>query len=140
MVTVQDHCFPSIVAPEGSYIYHTCILIEFDCKEKYFILLCFLQININFSRLTGEVRNMMSMHQFDEFQMLETMSDANDMQLNILKSVYSNDSGLNTSISGLSTVNEEPDDLQTNPCGSNIPKIVIRQGSIDSQGSNPSLT
>ena len=86
--------------------------------------------------LTGEVRDMMVMHQFDEYQMHETLTDAND----ILKSGYSSDSGLNSSVAGLSTVNEEPDDLQTHPSGVDIPQIVIRHGSTSSRGSNLSLT
>ena len=75
---------------------------------------------------TGEVRDMMEKHQFDEYQMHETLTEAND---NFMMK--------RSKDSGLSTVNEEDDDLQTNPSGGgNIPQIRINFGSISSQGSN----
>ena len=79
---------------------------------------------------------MMMMHQFDEYQMHDNLNEANDNLF--LK--QSNDSGLNSSVSGLSTVNEEDDDLTTNPSGVKIPKINIQRGSISSLGSNASMT
>ena len=69
---------------------------------------------------------MMEKHQFDEYQMHETLNEAND-----------NFMMRRSKDSGLSTVNEEDDDLQTNPAGGNsIPHIRINFGSISSQGSN----
>ena len=75
------------------------------------------------------------MHQFDEYQMHENLAEANDNFV-MKYSGRSNDSGLNTSIaSQLSTVSEEPDNIQTNPAGIRIPQITISRGSISSQGS-----
>ena len=75
---------------------------------------------------SGEVRDMMEKHQFDEYQMHETLTEAND-----------NFMMRRSKDSGLSTVNEEDDDLQTNPSGgANIPQVRINFGSISSQGSN----
>ena len=65
-------------------------------------------------------------HQFDEYQMHETLNEAND-----------NFMMRQSKDSGLSTVNEEDDDLQTNPAGGNIvPPVRITFGSISSQGSH----
>ena len=87
--------------------------------RKYFIF----KINCNI----GEVRDMMEKHQFDEYQMHETLNEAND---NFMMK--------RSQDSGLSTVNEEDDDLQTNPSGGGqvIPQVRITFGSISSQGSN----
>ena len=94
---------------------------------------------IIFIDFLGEVRDMMVMHQFDEYQMHENLGEANDNFM--MRFGQSNDSGLNSSIAGLSTVNEEPDDLQTNPSGMDMPRIIIQRGSISSQGSdNASMT
>ena len=74
----------------------------------------------------GEVREMMMKHQFDEYQMHETLNEAND-----------NFMMRRSKDSGLSTVNEEDDDLQTNPAGGHVvPPVRITFGSISSQGSH----
>ena len=81
-----------------------------------------MKINYN----VGEVRDMMEKHQFDEYQMHETLNEG-----------YDNFMMKSSKDSGLSTVNEEDDDLQTNPSGGQvIPPVRITFGSISSQGSN----
>ena len=75
---------------------------------------------------------MMMLHQFDEYQMHENLGEAND---NFMMK-RSNDSGLNSLTSQLSTVSEEPDNIQTDPSGLGVPQIRISRGSISSQGSN----
>ena len=81
---------------------------------------------------TGDVRDMMMLHQFDEYQMHENMFEANDKFVMNFGG-RSNDSGLNSLTSQLSTVNEEPDNVQTNPSGPGIPQITISRHSVSSQ-------
>ena len=69
---------------------------------------------------------MMKMHQFEEYQMHETLTEAN----NDFMMKRSNDSGLGT-------VDEEDEDLQVNPSGGVcMPQKRMGVGSISNQGIN----
>ena len=86
---------------------------------------------------------MMIMHQFDEYQMHENLGEANENFV-MKYSGRSTDSGLNSSMTALSTqlstVNEEPDNIHTDPSGLRIPQISISRGSLSSLGSNTGST